>query len=159
VLRPRRVCRSESLRRAPTGRQDGAGDRGRIDGIPALLSSEFLESGLYSDAPAAARPTARLSGTPGTLGAFKTATLRGVPDTGPYGHGGAFPTLRAMIDNDSNGGLPPSDERAVGTTEPWVEFPRFRGQSNYAARGRTCNRSSNSIGDRYPIEECIRWTL
>ena len=37
--------------RFPTGRVDGEPDRGRIDGLPILLASEFSAHGPFSDAP------------------------------------------------------------------------------------------------------------
>jgi cytochrome c peroxidase len=109
--------------RFPTGRQDGLADRGRIDGIPVLLGSEFLASGAYSDSPSSAHGLDGLTADPSTLGQFKTPTLRGIAATAPFGHGGSLATLLDVAKNYGNHGLPQSDPRAAGTTEPWL--PKF----------------------------------
>jgi cytochrome c peroxidase len=97
--------------RYPTGRQDGQADRGRIDGVTQLLASEF------------AQPHPGLTARASQLGSFKTPTLRGVAGSAPYGHGGTLATLLDTATNYGTAGLPPSDPRAVGATEPWlVEF-------------------------------------
>jgi cytochrome c peroxidase len=97
--------------RYPTGRQDGQADRGRIDGVTQLLGSEFAQS----------YPT--LKSLPSQLGSFKTASLRGVAGSAPYGHGGTLATLQDAARNYGLAGLPMSDPRAVGATEPWL--PQF----------------------------------
>jgi cytochrome c peroxidase len=106
--------------RFPTGRQDGAADRGRLDGIGALLVSDFKSTGTWSDAP---RPPYSLATPPSTLGAFKTPALRGVVHTAPYGHGGSLATLEDVVKNYSTSGLEDASPLAAGATEPWV--PRF----------------------------------
>lgn len=106
--------------RFPTGRPDGAGDPGRAEGIGPLLAGEFRGSGPYSDAPAAGRSFQGLAVTPAMLGAFKTPTLRALPKTGPYGHGGAVPTLEKVAEIYSTAGLYEGDGRATGVAEPWV---------------------------------------
>ena len=103
--------------RFPTGRQDAAADRGRIDGIPIVLASELTSSGAFSDS--ATSPIA-LTASPSMLGAFKTPTLRGIPSTAPYGHGGTLATLDDVVKNYGTSGLPDSDPRATGTSEPWL---------------------------------------
>jgi cytochrome c peroxidase len=108
--------------RFPTGRTDGTADRGRMDGIPQLLQSPFNAAGSFSDDTSAAH-VAGLMPDPSTLGAFKTPTLRGVPDTAPYGHGGTLATLADVAKNYSLAGLDPSDPLAVGASEPWL--PKF----------------------------------
>jgi len=95
----------------PTGRQDGAADRGRIDGIAQLLASEF------------AQPHPGLVARPRDLGSFKTPTLRGLAASGPYGHGGTLATLQDVVRVYGTAGLPASDPRTTGTTEPWL--PQF----------------------------------
>jgi cytochrome c peroxidase len=97
--------------RYPTGRQDGQADRGRIDGVNQLLASEF------------AQPHPTLKSVPSQLGSFKTSALRGVAGSAPYGHGGTLATLQDTARNYGTAGLPMSDPRAVGTTEPWL--PQF----------------------------------
>jgi cytochrome c peroxidase len=109
--------------RFPTGRLDGGVDRGRADGVPLLVASEFRSGGAYSDDPDAGS-VLPLS-APSLVGAFKTPPLRGVADTAPYGHGGNLATLRDVAALYSTAGLPQNDPGAVGTTEPWVE--RFTG--------------------------------
>jgi cytochrome c peroxidase len=105
--------------RFPTGRADQTGDRGRIDGIPLLLQAEANSQSAWSDAPKPDR-IARLVPEPSTLGAFKTPTLRGVPGSAPYGHGGTLATLDDVLKNHAEGGLAPESELAAGTTEPWL---------------------------------------
>jgi cytochrome c peroxidase len=105
--------------RLPTGRADKAADRGRADGIPHLLSSEFLRSGRFSDA--AGPPPPALPTSTGETGAFKTPGLRGVPFTMPYGHGGGFGGLASVIEAHRTGGLPGGGRFAAGDAEPWAQ--------------------------------------
>jgi cytochrome c peroxidase len=109
--------------RFPTGRQDHAADRGRIDGIPLLLASEFLETGPNSDSKTDTHELATLVAGSKMLGAFKTPPLRGVADTAPYGHGGTFPTLLTVTQNYGQGGVALTDSSSIGTLEPWL--PKF----------------------------------
>jgi cytochrome c peroxidase len=109
--------------RFPTGRQDGLADRGRIDGIPVLLGSDFLASGAFSDSPSSAHGLTGLTADPSTLGGFKTPTLRGIASTAPFGHGGTLPALIDVVKNYGNHGLAPDDTRAAGVAEPWL--PKF----------------------------------
>ena len=103
--------------RFATGRVDAQADRGRIDAITQLASSEFRSSGPYSDAPSdLLLPPIHDS----MLGAFKTPALRGVPATGPYGHGGSMGTLADVVRAYGNGGLASDEVGAVGEHEPWV---------------------------------------
>jgi cytochrome c peroxidase len=97
--------------RYPTGRQDKQADRGRIDGVDKLLASEF------------AQPHPTLKSHERQLGSFKTTALRGVANSAPYGHGGTIATLQDAARIYGTAGLPVSDTRAVGTTEPWL--PQF----------------------------------
>jgi cytochrome c peroxidase len=97
--------------RYPTGRQDGAADRGRIDGVGLLLASEF------------AQPHPALQPYASQLGSFKTSVLRGIAGSAPYGHGGTLSTLGDVATNYGKAGLPLSDPRSVGQTEPWL--PQF----------------------------------
>lgn len=100
--------------RYPTGRQDGQPDRGRIDGVAKLLASEF------------AQPHPRLTANERQLGSFKTTGLRGIANSAPYGHGGTIATLKEVAHLYGTAGLPNSDPRAVGATEPWL--PEFAKQ-------------------------------
>jgi len=107
--------------RFPTGRQDGEADRGRADGALALLSAEFTAGKKWSDAPAAAKSLLGLDKPPPSmLGAFKTPTLRALPKSGPYGHGGTFATLGEVSKHYGERGLKDDDTRSIGVTEPWV---------------------------------------
>jgi cytochrome c peroxidase len=107
--------------RFETGRQDSAPDEGREAGLAKLAAAEFLASSKWSDAPSAAKafPTS----APTMLGAFKTPTLRGLPTSAPYGHGGKLATLLDVTTHYGDRGLEHADPRAVGTTEQWV--PNF----------------------------------
>lgn len=107
--------------RFPTGRQDGAADRGREEGLVKLAASEFLASSKWSDAPAAAKPF--VADDPSMLGAFKTPTLRGLPTSAPYGHGGTLNTLADVTKHYGDRGLTHADPGAFGSTEQWV--PNF----------------------------------
>mgnify|MGYP002382283072 CR=1 FL=1 len=115
--------------RFPTGRQDGAADRGRIDGVGKLLAAEFNSRSKWSDAPASGDRILRAFDGPATLGAFKTPTLRGVDRSAPFGHGGNLTTLLAVAENYGKQGLDPGDARAVGVTESTV--PRFDGTAQH----------------------------
>jgi cytochrome c peroxidase len=99
----------------PTGRVDRMPDRGRIDGIAALLGAEFGASTTWSDAPRSGPP---LVAAGSTLGAFKTPTLRGAPTTAPYGHGGTSPTLDDVI--AMHGFVEAQSPLVVGAVEPWL---------------------------------------
>jgi cytochrome c peroxidase len=101
--------------RFPTGRVDGMPDRGRIDAIAVLQSNEFGRSGPFSDSKVAATYAAK----PSMLGAFKTPTLRGLPLTAPYGHGGTYATLDEVIAVYADGGHP-AEPNSTGTLEPWL---------------------------------------
>jgi cytochrome c peroxidase len=106
--------------RFPSGRQDGDSDRGRLDGVAALLPNEFNSLGRFSDDVTAGHRLIGLTAPTTSLGAFKTPPLRGVVDTAPYGHGGNLATLRDVVETYSSRGRPPEDLRAIGTVEPWV---------------------------------------
>lgn len=108
--------------RFPTGRLDGAPDLGRNDVLSKLAGAEFVATTKWSDAPAAAKVLLLMS-TPSMVGAFKTPTLRGLPQTGPYGHGGTFATLLEVSKHYGTRGLEPNDGRAAGKVEEWV--PNF----------------------------------
>jgi cytochrome c peroxidase len=57
------------------------------------------------------------------LGAFKTATLRGVASTAPYGHGGSFTTLLEVSQHYGKRASDVGDDKATGAIEAWV--PQF----------------------------------
>lgn len=106
--------------RFPTGRQDNQADVGREDGLLRLGASEFTASSKWSDDPAAAK---LFDVDAPALGAFKTPTLRGLPTTAPYGHGGTMGTLLEVAQHYGERGLPHADPSALGTTDQWV--PNF----------------------------------
>jgi cytochrome c peroxidase len=115
---PRLTDDSFHVLRFPTGRQDLAPDRGRIDGIAQYAMGEFSAGSVYSDDPSLAR-TPPASG-PWALGAFKTPGLRSVALTAPYGHGGNYIYLSDVIELHRTGGLPAGSALTIGDTEPWL---------------------------------------
>ena len=118
---PRLTNDAFHILRFGTGRVDGAADRGRAAGLTLLAQSEFHAATPWSDAPQAAKPFPVESAA--MLGAFKTPSLRGLPKTAPYGHGGTIPDLAGVAKHYGNQGLPPDDPATIGATEAWV--PRF----------------------------------
>lgn len=104
--------------RFPTGRPDRQPDRGRSEGIAHLADNEFRRDSLFSDA---VQPRHLPVDGPHALGAFRTPTLRGVPYTMPYGHGGGFGGLISVIEAHRTGGLPSFSRYAVGNAEPWAQ--------------------------------------
>jgi cytochrome c peroxidase len=117
---PRLADDAYHVLRFPTGRQDGAADRGRIDAFAQLESSEFNAAGRWSDAPRALIFPANRELL---LGAFKTPTLRGVAARGQFGHGGTLATLEDVAQHYGDRGLPDNDPKAVGSVPNWV--PKF----------------------------------
>lgn len=114
--------------RFPTGRQDAAPDRGRIDILPDLAKSEFLASSTWSDAPSAAK-TFLDTASPSMIGAFKTPPLRGVAQTAPYGHGGKFGALLDVTKHYGQRGQELDAATTTGTLEPWVANFDSNGQA------------------------------
>jgi cytochrome c peroxidase len=108
--------------RFPTGRQDNAADRGRIDILPTLASAEFVATSRWSDDPTAAKLLA-FDSTPSMLGAFRTPALRGIAQTAPYGHGGQFATLLEVAKHYGQRAAETRSEQAAGAVERWV--PNF----------------------------------
>jgi cytochrome c peroxidase len=104
--------------RFPTARADGLADRGRADVPRPLPGGEFARSGRFADVPVAPPPPLRLDRA---LGAFRTPGLRGVASTAPYGHGGSFDSLQAVIEAHRVGGLPPDSPATIGEAEPWPQ--------------------------------------
>lgn len=73
-------------------------DRGRTDGIPALLSDAFNCRGPFSDDPDRRCDELDFMRTgPELLGAFRTPSLRNAPATAPYGHKGQQATLADVL--------------------------------------------------------------
>ena len=94
---------------AQTGAHVPAADNGRFADIPGLVASAMNVDGVYSDD----RLTGRLTGltaTPpdDTKAAFRTPSLRGVAETGPYMHAGQLATLEDVVAFYDRGGDTPS---------------------------------------------------
>jgi cytochrome c peroxidase len=117
---PRLTDDAYHVLRFPTGRQDSAADRGRIDAFAFLERSEFNGAGAWSDAP---QPLVFPADRALLLGAFKTPTIRGIATRGQFGHGGTLATIEDVSAHYGDRGLPESDPRAVGTVPNWV--PKF----------------------------------
>ena len=116
---PRLTDDAFHVTRFPTGRQDGKADVGRAAANALLLQSDFLAGGNFSDQPNAGHGLA-LSTDESMIGAFKTPTLRGLPGSAPYGHGGKLTTLDDVAELYSTAGLSASDVRAIGAAPPWL---------------------------------------
>jgi cytochrome c peroxidase len=103
--------------RTPTGRVDGLADPGRLEGIAALLRSEFRANGRWSDS---IPEEDTLTAAPAMLGQFKTPALRGVADAAFLGHGGAFDQLSGITEAYGHGGVPEGDPASAGARERWL---------------------------------------
>lgn len=77
--------------------QDAPADRGRIDGVPALLASPFRADGPFSDDPTGAPTLEPLVADHALIGQQKTPSLRNVTKTAPYGHAGTFDTIGEVL--------------------------------------------------------------
>lgn len=106
--------------RFPTGRQDGAADKGRAEVLLGLASAEFVASSKWSDAPASAKPLVFTTAPPSMDGAFKTPTLRGVTQSAPYGHGGSLALLSDVANHYGQRGSAVIPAKAAGTAEEWL---------------------------------------
>lgn len=112
-----------------TGRADGVPDCGAVDGFALLGSSPFSRAGSYSDSVplTVRRPSfsaSSLSSLSSMRGAFRTPTLRGLPTTAPYGHGGTLATIEEVVAFYGRVGPAASEAaRSVGTVAPL--FPLF----------------------------------
>ena len=97
----------------PTGRRDLQPDLGRLAAIPQLQAALFRADSPFSDAPTSRDDLAGLMSVEAMRGQFRTPALRGAAATGPWGHGGAFATLEAVMLHYSrrHSGIP-----VVGTT-------------------------------------------
>jgi cytochrome c peroxidase len=114
----------------PTGRRDGAPDRGRIDAIAQLLASPFRSDGPLSDAP---RPSPIVDAVvdPEMLGQFHTPTLRGVALTGPWGHGGTFTDLESVIIHYATRATMAPDPTSAGHAD--IHLPGFHRDAEYVS--------------------------
>jgi cytochrome c peroxidase len=87
--------------------QTGAGvpatDLGRYQDVAALLASPFTTTGAFSDDTT----TGRLDGlaqNDAQKGTFRTKSLRGVAESGPYMHAGQLPSLEDVVAFYNDGG-------------------------------------------------------
>lgn len=117
-------------------------DQGRAGAIEGCLDDELNAASVYSDdAAAGALKLARLPSETGTLGAFRTASLRGVTQRARFGHTGAHTDLADFIndtyrnrggrggrdrdgDGDGNGG------NFVGALDPLLDDVDVDGDAN-----------------------------
>jgi len=96
------------------GVTDASTDSGRTVGVRQALSNEFNCVGKYSDATRdeCAELTFAVVDGPDLLGAFRTPSLRGVVQRAPFGHGGRFKSLAAVLDHYNR-----APAAKVGTSE------------------------------------------
>lgn len=100
-----------------TGRRDGRPDPGRLDGYAAWMASPFRADGPFSDAPSA-RTLPSGGAQPWMLGAFRTPPLRGASASGPWGHGGTFTDLNAVMLHYAAVAVRPPLADSAGTLDP-----------------------------------------
>ncbi|MDP3220900.1 MAG: cytochrome c peroxidase [Deltaproteobacteria bacterium] len=81
----------------PTGRRDGQPDVGRLGAIPALQATLSRADSPFSDATTSRDDLVGLTAVEAMHEQFRTPSLRGVAATGPWGHGGTFATLEAVM--------------------------------------------------------------
>lgn len=101
-----------------TGRRDGQPDTGRFAGVDALRESPFRADGAFSDAPATSAHLRRLQPVEAMRGQFHTPSLRNVASTGPWGHGGTFTSVRAVVLHYAEARDRRGDLRTVGELDP-----------------------------------------
>ncbi|MBS2014013.1 MAG: hypothetical protein JST00_14075 [Deltaproteobacteria bacterium] len=106
--------------RFPTGRQDGKGDLGRADVLTKLAAEEFVATSKWSDAPGAAKLLTFGSAPASMIGAMKTPSLRGIPQTAPYGHGGTLTTLAQVTQHYGQRAQEVPADKSAGTVESWA---------------------------------------
>jgi cytochrome c peroxidase len=109
--------------------EGAAGDQGRVAAFEVLTASPFRAQGPFSDDVRVPDPLEGvLAFAEPTRGAFRTPTLRDLPDTAPYGHAGTFGTLREVVEHYARIRRPhPIDPRVVGELDPHVVgFEDFR---------------------------------
>ena len=82
-------------------------DLGRADGIAGLLASPYSLPGRFNDDPEHRSHwlPQDLRASPGTRGAFRTPTLRGLMLTAPYMHDGAHAGIDAVLRHHPRNGL------------------------------------------------------
>jgi cytochrome c peroxidase len=105
--------------RFPSGRADAAADLGAESGLRLLQESPFRMNGIYSDFQRDFRAPVDNVAMASLRGRFRTPSLRGVAESGPWGHGGTFTELEAIASHYGNQGKDVTSG-AVGTLEPWI---------------------------------------
>ena len=114
----------------------GIPDRGRINGVPALVGDIFNGTGDYSDDVGAGFSRLNPIANEGNqLGAFKTPTLRGVGQRSHFGHLGSLVTLRQMINHYNQCGR--NNRDFVGELDPILNNVNVRGEEEIEAFLRT----------------------
>lgn len=78
-------------------------------GEPTADRPEYVNVGMYNTDGAGGLPVEEtglhaLTGDPADMGRFRVPSLRGVAETGPWGHDGSFPSLGDIIDAYARGG-------------------------------------------------------
>ena len=115
---------------------DGTPDRGRVNGVTALVDDIFNGTGVYSDDVGAGFSRLNpISSEVNQLGSFKTPTLRGVGQRSHFGHLGNLVTLREMIDHYDRGGR--NNRDFVGELDPLLDNLNVRGENDIEAFLRT----------------------
>jgi cytochrome c peroxidase len=104
--------------RMPGSAVRGPATRGRIDGVRTLLASAFRRDGPFSDAPDTR--LAELAPLDSMLGQMKTPSLRDLPLTGPYGHGGTFKTIESAVEHYDIEALTEGGPARSGALDPAV---------------------------------------
>ena len=78
-------------------------------GEPTSDRPEYVNIGMYNIDGAGGLPPQETglyasTGVPSDMGRFRVPSLRGVAETGPWGHDGSFPSLESIIDAYARGG-------------------------------------------------------
>jgi cytochrome c peroxidase len=118
------------------GSGDAEPDVGRAAAAAELLVDPFNGAGAYSDDPAAGQQALdAMAEESGTLGAFRTPTLRGVGQRRFLGHRGHREDLAGFIDDIYD--EPHLQDGAVGELDPQVRDVNVDGQDDLIAFLRT----------------------
>lgn len=116
-------------------------DEGRAAGAAQTQADRFNSAGEYSDDPqAGAIHQGSLANETGTLGAFKTPSLRNVALTGPYMHNGSLATLDDVIEFYDRGG----DVHGFAGTRTDTIIPLYLSDAEKAALGRVLHSLTGS---------------
>ncbi|HCH64221.1 MAG TPA: di-heme enzyme [Deltaproteobacteria bacterium] len=105
------------------------------DGTPTSDRPEYLNTGLYNIDGAGGLPPNEtglhaLTGDQEDMGRFRVPSLRGVAETGPWGHDGSYGALADIVDDYARGGrlLVGGPWPGDGRDSPWKD-PRITGFS------------------------------